>query len=130
MTWSSKKQNTVALSTAEAEYIATHTAKQVVWQRSLFNELKILQPKTSTIFTDNQVAISIGHHLEFHAQTKHMDITLHFLCDCAKKGNLDLIYISTHNNLVDLFIKGLPQIVHQDLTYEISVIPDQGRVLE
>jgi len=65
--WSLKKQNTVALSTAEAEYIsATHTAKQVLWHRSLFNELEILQPKTSTIFTDDQAAISIGHNPEFH----------------------------------------------------------------
>ena len=63
--WSLKKQNTLALSTAEAEYIAaTHVAKQVHWHRSLFNELKILQPGTSTIFTDNQAAISIGHNLE------------------------------------------------------------------
>ena len=129
--WSSKKQNTVALSTAEAEYIsATHTAKQVLWHRSLFNELEIPQPKTSTIFTDNQAAISIGHNPEFHARTKHIDIALHFLRDHVEKGNLDLIYISTHNNLADLFTKGLPRIVHQDLTYEIGVIPDQGGVLE
>jgi len=125
--WSLKKQNTVALSTAEAEYIfATHTAKQVLWHRSLFNELEIPQPKTSTIFTDNQAAISISHNPEFHAQTKHIDITLHFLHDHIEKGNLDLIYISTHNNLVDLFMKGLPPIVHQDLTYEIGVIPASG----
>jgi hypothetical protein len=69
--WSSKKQTTVALSTAEAEYIsATHVAKQVLWHRSLLAELEIPFPKKSTIFTDNQASISIGHNPEFHAQTK------------------------------------------------------------
>ena len=66
--WSSKKQATVALSTAESEYIsATHAAKQVLWHRSLFMELEIDLPKTSTIFSDNQATIAIAHHLEFHA---------------------------------------------------------------
>ena len=129
--WSSKKQNTVALSTAEAEYIsATHVAKQVLWHRSLFNELKIPQPGTSTIFTDNQAAISIGHNPEFHARTKHIDIALHFLRDHVEKGTLNMVYITTHNNLADLFTKGLPRVAHQNLTYEIGVIPDQGGVLE
>jgi len=80
ITWSSKKQSTVTLSTAEAEYIAaTHAAKQVLWHRSLFKELDLLLPTTSTIFTDNQAAISIAHHPEYHARTKHIDISHHFL---------------------------------------------------
>jgi hypothetical protein len=66
--WSSKKQSTVALSTAEAEYIAaTHCAKQVIWHRSLLNEVGIPLPSTSTIFSDNQAAVSIAHHPEHHA---------------------------------------------------------------
>ena len=69
--WSSKKQNSVALSTAEAEYIpATHAAKQVLWHRSLSNEVKIPQPGTCTTFTDDQAAISIGRNPEFHTRMK------------------------------------------------------------
>ena len=80
ISWASKKQATVALSTAEAEYIAAaYCAKQVLWQRHLFEELSIPLPTTSTIFSDNQVAVAIGHHPEFHAQTKHIDIVYHFL---------------------------------------------------
>ena len=83
--WSSKKQNSIALSTAEAEYIAaTHTAKQILWQCSLFQELKIDLTTTSTIFSDNQAAIVIAHHPEFHARTKHIDIAYHFLRDLVK----------------------------------------------
>ena len=68
MVWSSKKQSTVALSTAKAKYVATtHCAKQVIWHRSLLNEVGISLPLTSTIFSDNQAAISIAHHPEHHA---------------------------------------------------------------
>ena len=68
ITWSSKKQASIALSTAEAEYIAaTHAAKQIIWQCSLFQELEIDLPTMSTICLDNQAAIAIVHHPEFHA---------------------------------------------------------------
>ena len=78
--WSSKKQQTVALSTAEAEYIAaTHVTKKVLWHRSLYMELNFSLPTTSTIFTNNQAAIAISHHPKFHARTKHIDINYHFL---------------------------------------------------
>ena len=65
--WSSKKQSMVALSTTEAEYVATtHCAKQVIWHRSLLNKVGIPLPLTSTIFLDNQAAVSITHHPEHH----------------------------------------------------------------
>ena len=68
VSWSSKKQAMIALSTAEAEYIAaTHVAKQVLWHRSLFRELQFPLPTTSTIFLDNQAMILITHHPEFHS---------------------------------------------------------------
>ena len=67
VSWSLKKQATIALSTAEAEYVATtHAAKQVLWHHALFDELEILQPETSTLFSDNQAAIFISHHPKFH----------------------------------------------------------------
>jgi hypothetical protein len=86
-------------------------------------------PTTSTIFSDNQAAIAIAHHPEFHARTKHIDISYHFLRDLVKSGILNLVYVNTHQNLADLFTKGLPRITHQDLTFEIGLLPDQGGVL-
>ena len=131
MAWSLKKQTTVALSTAEAEYVAaTHAIKQVLWHRSLLLELGIPQPETSTLFSDNQAAVAIAHHPEYHARTKHFDIALHFLRDHVSAGTIDLIYISTHNNVADLFTKGLPRSTHENFTYQIGVMPDQGGVLE
>ena len=131
VSWSSKKQATVALSTAEAEYIAaTHAAKQILWHQSLFNELEIPQPETSVLFSDNQAAITISHHSEFHARMKHINIAHHFLCDLVESGMIEIIYIQTHENLADVFTKELPKLLHQDLTTGIEVIFDQGGLLE
>ena len=77
---------------------------------------------TSTIFTDNQAAIAISHHPEFHTHTKHINICYHFLCDLISAGTVNTIYVNTHNNLANLFTKGLSWSTHQDLTYQIGVI--------
>ena len=116
-----KKQQTIALSTAEAEYVsATHIAKQVLWYHSLFKELSFPIAAISTIFTDNQAAISISHHPEFHARIKHIDINLHFLHNLISQGILDTVYVNTHDNLADLFTKELPWWQYEDLTYHIG----------
>ena len=121
--WSSKKQTSVALSTAEAEYVAaTHVAKQVLWHRTLLEELGIFVPNTSTIFSDNQAAIAIAHNPEFHARTKHIDIAFHFLRDLVRSNTLNLVYINTTENLADILTKGLPRAAHQDITYQLGVI--------
>ena len=120
VSWSSKKQPTVALSTAEAEYI---DAKQALWQRSLFKELDFDIPTTSTIFTDNQAAISISHHPGHHSHAKHIDIAHHFLRDLINNRALNTVYVNTCENLADLFTKGLSKELHEDLTYRIGVCP-------
>ena len=121
--WSSKKQTSVALSTAEAEYVAaTHVAKQVLWHRALLEEFGILVPRTSTIFSDNQAAIAIAHNPEFHARTKHIDIAFHFLRDLVRSNTLNLVYINTTENLADIFTKGLPRAAHQEITYSLGVL--------
>ena len=99
-----------------------HAAKQVLWHRSLFWELEIELPNTSTIFSDNQAAILIAHHPEFHAHTKHINIAYHFLRDLVRSGTLNLVYINMHQNLMDIFTKVLPRITHQDPTYQIGII--------
>ena len=121
--WSSKKQTTVALSTAEAEYLAaTHATKQLLWHKHLFMELKIRQNEPLTILCDNQAAIAIAHHPEFHARTKHINIAYHFLRDHIESKSLNIIYVPGKDNLADLFTKGLPKDLHEDLTRRIGVL--------
>jgi hypothetical protein len=106
--WSSKKQSTVALSTAEAEYVAaSHAAKQALWHGYLLDEIGITQPQKSILWSDNQAAIAISHSPEFHARTKHIDITLHFVRDYVEAGKLEIKYVPSRDNLADIFTKGL-----------------------
>jgi hypothetical protein len=128
--WSSKKQQTTALSTAEAEYVAAvHCFKQVLWFRSFFKELNMPQPDMSTIYSDNQAAISITHHPEFHARTKHLDIALHFIRDHVEAGTVRVIYVESSENLVDFFTKAVPRQAHTTATYGVGVLSNQGGVL-
>jgi hypothetical protein len=116
----------------EAEYVAaTHAAKQILWHRVLFKELEIPQSQTSILFSDDQAAISIPHHLKFHVRMKYIDIAHHFLCDLVESGTIETTYIQTREKLVDLFTKGSSRPLHEDLTTTgIGVISDQGGVLE
>jgi hypothetical protein len=129
--WSSKKQTSVALSTAEAEYVAaTHVAKQTLWFQALFSELGFPQPSPFTIFTDNQAAIAIAHHPEFHLHTKHIDIALHFLRDLIQDGILNTVYINTRDNLADIFTKGLPRPAHQDFVQRLGLLDPGYEIME
>jgi len=121
--WSAKKQSTITLSTAEAEYIAaTHIAKQVLWHRTFCEELGIPQPTISIIFCDNQAAIMIAHHPEFHARTKHINIALYFLHDLVESGTINIIYVPSRENLADLLTKGLARVLHSELTHGVGVM--------
>ena len=101
-----------------------------VRQHATFNGLQILQPETSILFSDNQAMISISHHPEFHARTKHINIAHHFLRDLVESGMIEIIYIQMQENLADVFTKGLPRPLREDLTTGIGVISNQGGVLE
>lgn len=83
VSWASKKQPLVALSTQEAEYAALSTAaRQAIWLRQLHGEAYALDPEQYVIiqqYCDNQSAIRVSSNPEFHARTKHYDIHVHFI---------------------------------------------------
>ncbi len=75
VSWSSKKQTSVALSSTEAKYIArVHTTKEVIWLRQLLSKLRQGTHHPTTLLIDNQSAITITKNPKFHDQTKHIDI--------------------------------------------------------
>jgi hypothetical protein len=122
--WSSMKQSIIVLSTAEAEYVAaTHVTKEVIWLHALFLELGIKAP-TPTILSDNQAAIAITHHPEFHARTKHIDIALHFVRDMVREGKMKIHYVRSEDNIADICTKGLPQPQHEKLTKKTGLNAD------
>lgn len=109
ISWSSKKQELVTLSTAEAEYVAaTHAAKEAMWLRALFGEVFNPIGKPTTIFGDNQSAIALAHGGNYHARTKHIDIRYHFIRYIIEAGSIKLIYCPTNEQTADTLTKALP----------------------
>ena len=108
VTWSSKKQAIVALSSTEAEYVAqTHAAKELIWLRTILGELTSPFENPTTLNCDNQGAIALAKDNKFHARTKHIDIRYHFIREAVENGNINMQYIPTNNNIADIFTKPL-----------------------
>jgi hypothetical protein len=107
VSWASKKQNSVALSTAEAEYItAGHCCAQLLWMRQTLRDYGYKLSKVS-LLCDNESAICMTDKPVEHNRTKHIHIRYHFLRDHQQKEDIEIAYVSTHNQLVDIFTKPL-----------------------
>ncbi|TFY81825.1 hypothetical protein EWM64_g2185, partial [Hericium alpestre] len=105
ISWSSKKQPTVADSTAVAEYLAiAHATKEALWLRSLLGELDFPQDSPTLIHCDNQASIAMSKEQVFHARTKHVDIKYHFIREHVDRGQIRLEYIPTAENTADIYI--------------------------
>jgi hypothetical protein len=108
VTWSSKKQLTVALSSTEAKYRgATMATCEVAWLRKLLGDLGLHVDKKVVIYCDNLSNIQLARNLTFHAQTKHIEVHYHFIRDKDLAGEIDLIYVNTKDQVVGIFTKVL-----------------------
>ena len=108
ISWKATLQTTVALSTAEAEYMAiTEACKEAIWLKGLFSELNE-DLQISTVFCDNQSAIFLTKDQMFHERTKHIDVRYHFVRDIIARGDIIVSKISTHENPKDIMTKSLP----------------------
>ena len=117
VTWSSKKQQTVALSTMEAEYMAASMAtREAMWLRTLLQELGFKLESPTTLNTDNQSAIQFTKNSGFHARSKHIDIQYHFVREKIISNEVIIPYCASEDNLADMLTKALPMPRHQDLT--------------
>ena len=91
VSWASKKQPIVTLSSAEEEYVATTSAAcQVVWMRRILKNLSQNQQEPTTIFYDNNSAISLSKNHVFHKKTKHIDTRYHFIRDLVNNKEICL----------------------------------------
>ena len=108
VSWKCSKQSCVALSTAEAEYMALSSAVQeAIWMRQLLSELKKEPMKSTTIYEDNQSAICLTKNPQFHGRSKHMDIKYHFIRDQVNDGMVEVKYCKSEDMLADIMTKGL-----------------------
>ena len=106
MSWSSKKQNCVALSTAEAEYVAAGACAQPLWMRQTLQDFGCHFTKIP-LLCDNKSAIKLANNPRSHSRTKHIDIRHHFLRDHETNGDIKIRHVSTEKQLADIFTKPL-----------------------
>jgi hypothetical protein len=110
ISWTSKKQRTVALSTCEAElYSEAAAIQEVLWLRGILKELGLQSHVGSEVFGDNQSAIAVSKNGVKGERTKHVDVKYHFVTETVERGDVRLKWIPTAEQQADIFTKALPQ---------------------
>ena len=105
ISWSSKKQKTIALSSAEAEYIAaTDAACETIWLRRILTDLQQEEKEATIIYCDNMSAISMTKNPVFHSR-KHIELRHHFIRDLVQKNEIQQEFVNTNKQLADIFTK-------------------------
>jgi len=108
VSWSSKKQPVVTLSTTEAEFIAAAScACQGVWMRRILEKLGHTQLGSITMYCDNSSTIKLSKNPVLHGRSKHIDVRFHFLRDLTKDGTLELVHCRSQNQIADIMTKPL-----------------------
>ena len=109
ISWSSRKQSSVALSAAEAEYMALSSATQeAVWLRQLYTDLFKDPIRPTVVYEDNQACISMAENPKFHGRAKHINLKYHYIREQIGKS-IELVYCPTNEMVADVLTKGLSQ---------------------
>jgi hypothetical protein len=110
VSWSSRKQELVTLSTAEAKYVAvTHATKECIWLRCLTGELFPSLHTQTMLFCDNQAALKLATDNNYHTCTKHIDIRFHFIRQVIASSAIKMVYCPTDDMMADVLTKALPR---------------------
>ncbi|KAI3725113.1 hypothetical protein L1987_64888 [Smallanthus sonchifolius] len=110
ISWQSKKQKVVALSSTEAEYIAlSMPGCQAIWLRGIIEELKFQIKHSLTLYCDNKSTISLAKDPVYHDKSKHIRVKYHFIRDLIKTEDVRIKFYATKEQMADIFTKALQQ---------------------
>jgi hypothetical protein len=124
ITWKSKKQTVIALSTTESEYVALSEAgRKASWLRNLYDELGFVQKSPTLIKGDNEGSISMTHDLQFHMRSKHITLWHHWVHDLVNNKVLDIQSCRNTEQTADVLMKSLLKLKHVWHTEEMGVLP-------
>jgi hypothetical protein len=124
ITWKSKKQSVIALSSTEAEYIALSEAgREVVWLRNLYGELGFPQNTTTVIKGDNEGSIVLTEIPQFHQRSKHIQIRYHWVRDLVATDVLNIKEVRDPEQTADVLTKALLKPKHTQHTTEMGIRP-------
>ncbi|KAK2969386.1 hypothetical protein RJ640_001301 [Escallonia rubra] len=115
-TRTSNKQLIVTLSTCEAEYVAAiSNVCHAIWLRSSLEELSFIQDESTQIYVDNKSAIALAKNPVFHDRSKHIDTRYHFICESIAKRQVQVKFVKSEDQIVDIFTKSLNREVFEKL---------------
>jgi len=123
VSWLNKKQTSISLSIAEAEYIAiADCCTQILWMKESLKDVNIGTNQPITIYCDNKSVISLSKNPVMHSNTKHIPIKYHFLHEQVAEQNIILEYINTKEKIADIFTKPLPGEAFEHLRQKMGII--------
>ena len=122
ISWCSQKQKVVALSSCEAEYIATCAAAcQEVWLGRLLANLLKTEVKKVVLKIDNQSAIALSKNSVHHERSKHIDTRFHYIRDCVESGMIEIQHVCTEDQHADILTKSLARMKFLEMRERIGV---------
>ena len=122
VSWSSKRQNAVSRSSAEAEYRAVANAvAEVSWLRQLLVELHVPLRRTALVYCDNISTVYMSSNPVQHQRTKHVEIDLHFVRERVATGDVCVLHVPTSSQYADIFTEGLPSSVFTEFRSSLNV---------
>ncbi|KAD7478926.1 hypothetical protein E3N88_02062 [Mikania micrantha] len=120
--WASTKQQTVALSSCEAEFMAaTATACQAIWLQNVLKELTGWETKKVKLKVDNKSAIELMKNPVFHGRSKHIDTRYHFIRECIEKELIVVEHVCGEDQVADILTKALPKLKFEEMKGKLGV---------
>lgn len=112
ISWRSRKQTTVSLSSTESEYKAlSDSCREGLWIRNLLHELKIRPLDAIPLHVDNEGAEALAKNPQHHSRTKHIHTRFHFVRECVKAKHMSLCHVSSADMLADMLTKPLNRVL-------------------
>jgi hypothetical protein len=122
VSWSSKRQNTVSRSSAEAEYRGVANAvAECSWLRHLLYELRHDIKQATIVYCDNVSAVYMCKNPVHHKRTKHIELDIHFVRERVAVGAVRVLHVPSDKQFADIFTKGLPSALHDDFRSSLCV---------